>query len=201
MITKLSLLSVATVALVAVEARASLVTNGTFDTDLTGWQVNATGTDVVPVAGTARIGQPGTPGTAILSQFFDIPAGTTAVKISFDYEWQVNPPTLPDTFSVSFDYLGGSVQTLLTEFSSAATFNSTIAYNITLLLPGLQSGPGNGFISFQLDETNPSVGTRIELDNVSISAVPEAGALAVWSVLGSVGMLGMRRPAREDGEE
>ena len=82
-------------------ASASLLTNGTFDTDLLGWTIApATTTGVTWVGQKARVGQPGTPGLAIFEQSFDIPSGTSQLEINFEYEWQINQPAQEDTFKV-----------------------------------------------------------------------------------------------------
>lgn len=197
----LSLLSVALIASVAAETQANLVTNGTFDTNLAGWDTTGTTTGVTWIAGTAHVGRTGTPGVAVFSQDIDIPLGTPAVDISFDYQWQVNPPTIPDTFEVWFDFAGGGSELLLSEMSSAVTFNSTYSFSDTVDLTGLTSGPDNGTITFILRELNSDIGTRIQLDNVVVAAIPEAGALTVWSLLSGVGLVAARRRQRDEGEE
>ena len=175
------------------QAQANLVTNGTFDTDLSGWDISGT-LPTSPISGTAHIGRPGTPGTAIFSQDFDISAGTSAVAISFEYQWQVNPPPVPDTFTVEFIYQALSEVTtvLLSQSSSSVTFEQTIFFSAIVPLVDLAAVADNGTIRFTLDETlNPgsAAGTRIQLDNVSVTPVPLPAALPL--LMGSLGILGL----------
>jgi|GEM_PF-2154817 len=51
----------------------------------------------------------------------------------------------------------------------------------------LKNIASNGFISFSLDEQNITRGTRIELDNVVVQAVPEPPILALFGL----GLLGL----------
>ena len=173
-------------------ATASLVTNGTFDTDLSGWTIDpGTTTGVTWISGTAHLGRPGTPGVAIFEQAIDIPAGATGVAIDFDYEWQVNPPSVADTFTVDFVYestsLGTVSQTILSETSAVGVFGSPTSFSDVLSFVDLDDSIGNGLIRFTLNEVNAPVGTRIELDNVVISAIPEASTMVTWAVLMGLG--------------
>jgi len=180
-------------------ANASLITNGTFDTDLSGWATTGTTTGNTWVSGTAHIGRSGTPGVAIFEQTFDIPFGTDALAISFDYEWQINAPTLIDTFLVELIYestSGTVTETLLSEGSGSVVFESPLAFSSNLPLTDLDNSLGNGTIRFTLTENNSDVGTRIELDNVLIQPVPEPTTFALLGI-GAVGLLGYARRKRK----
>ncbi len=169
---------------------ASLITNGTFDTDLSGWDIDAT-TGVTPVTGEARIGQPGSPGYAIFSQTFDIAAGTTSLSIGFDYLWQINAPTTPDEFTVSLSYesnTGTQTISLLDEWSDSATFANE-RYDAVIAIDNLSVGLGNGMISFMLQENIDTSGTRVHLDNVAVSAVPVPAAIWLFGTA-LVGLVG-----------
>lgn len=188
-------------------ANATIITNGTFDVNLSGWNVsNVDSVDTTWNASTAHVGAPGTPGTSILSQSFDIPVGTASLDISFKYLWQVSPPVIPDTFSVLLSYASTSGPpftevTLLTETSATGSFGATTMFSISKTLIDLASGSANGKIEFKLVELNATRGTRIELDNVVVNAVPgasalavpEASDLAVWSLLSLAGVVVLRR--------
>jgi hypothetical protein len=163
-----------------------LLTNGTFDTDLSGWTVNAS-KGVRWISGTARIGRigrPGTPGIAILQQEVDIPVGTNALSIGFDYEWQIKQPTVnQDFFTAEFIYqtTAGTTtitEVLLNEGSDSGSFGTTVSFNTVLSLANLASGSLNGAIRFTLDENNSRVGTRIQLDNVFVSAATGTGLVS-----------------------
>lgn len=178
-------------------ASASIEENGTFDTDLSGWTITGdTTTGVTWTAGTAHVGRPGTPGLAEFEQTLDIPAGSKLLSISFDYEWQVNPPELEDFFDVEFSYTsttGPVVSTLLSEGSTTGAFGSTTSFSTLLPLTDLADPPSNGKILFTLNENNETAGTRIQLDNVSIRAVPEATAFVTWSTLLGLSVAARRR--------
>lgn len=175
-------------------ASADLITNGTFDTNLSGWSTTGTTTGVTWVSQTAHVGQQGTPGVAILEQSIDIVSGTSQLEISFDYEWQVVAPTDVDTFLVEFLYestTGPVAVTLLDQGSDVGMFGPpAVMFSSILSLVDLNVVPNNnGTIRFKLSEVNDTQGTRIELDNVAISAVPEATPLVVWSTLAGIGLV------------
>jgi len=176
-------------------ANASLLTNGTFDTNLSGWTINAPDTGVTWDAGTAHVGRTGTPGTAIFSQSFDIAAGTSQLQIDFDYEWQVTQPNSIDTFIAELIYAdsGGTVtELLLSQGSDAGNFGNTVSFSGTVSLIDLAAPPSNGEIRFTLIETNNDVGTRIQLDNVFVSAVPIPAAAWLFGS-GLLGLVGIAR--------
>ncbi len=106
------------------------LTNGTFDTNLDGWTIDgSTTTGVTGDSGTARIGQPGTPGIAVFSQRFDITK--KKVLISFDYEWQAVQPSTEDVFMVELIYESTSrpvITELLLQGSDSANFNTPASY-------------------------------------------------------------------------
>lgn len=169
-------------------ASAEFITNGTFDSDLTGWTTEAgTTTDVTWKTGTASVGQTGTPGIAIFSQSFDIASGTSQVLLKFDYEWQVTPPSSVDRFSAQFVYQstsGAQTVDLVNEGSDTGVFGSVTSFSSTVGLTDLDNVANNGTIRFTLEEFNSPTGTRVRVDNVS--AVPEPTTLAMFSVLGLV---------------
>ncbi len=184
----------------ATNAHATLVSNGTFDTNLSGWD-HTTGT--IPStwdSGTAHIGRPGTPGTSIFFQDFDIAFGTSALEISFDYQWQVNPPSVEDIFTAELIYqtMSGETEVLLLEESSDdGTFGSTAFFSKIVSLVDLANVADNGRILFQLLETDnitSPTGTRIQLDNVSVTPVPLPAAFPLFAGgIGFLGLLGWRR--------
>lgn len=183
----------------ATNAHAALVSNGTFDTDLDGWD-QAPGIPTTWDSGTAHIGRPGTPGTSIFFQDFDIAFGTSALEISFDYQWQVNPPDVEDIFTAQLIYQTISGETevsLLTEGSDDGTFGSTAFFSTIVSLVDLDIVADNGRILFQLLETDNLIstsGTRIQLDNVSVAPVPLPAAFPLFAGgLGILGLLGWRR--------
>lgn len=194
--------------LAPVAANANLITNGTFDSDLNGWIFSGSGGGSVPTTwnanngGEAWLGAPGTPGLSLLAQLLALPVGTVAVDVSFDYTWQVNPPTLEDLFLVEFTYvdsLSGPISTtLLSQGSNTAAFGNTVMFSGTALIGDLAAGPGNALLGFGLEEFNQTNGTRVQIDNVVVtasSAVPAPGTLALlgFAALGLAGVSGKRR--------
>lgn len=177
-------------------ASANLISNGSFDTDLAGWDTTGTTTGVTWISGTAHVGRPGTPGVSIFSQEFDIDVDAHKLLINFDYEWQVLAPPLIDTFLVELIYestLGTITNTLLSEGSDNGLFNSTVPFSSVLSITNLDNASSpNGLLRFTLAEVNipAGTGTRIQLDNVSVVAVPIAST--AWLML--VGLIGLFRP-------
>jgi hypothetical protein len=169
---------------VAASAQANLISNGSFDTDLSGWTQSgslATTWDT----GTAHVGRPGTPGTSNFFQDFFVPLGSGSLTVAFDYEWQINPPTLEDFFSVVLTYestSGTVTDTLVSQGSATALFNQTVSFSETIGLAALDAASPNARLRFTLQENNANAGTRIQLDNVDVTAaarVPEPATLAL----------------------
>ncbi|QIB65453.1 PEP-CTERM sorting domain-containing protein [Kineobactrum salinum] len=176
---------------VSTAAQASLIVNGGFDAGLSGWTVDpASTTGVTWDSGTAHVGRPGPDGVAIFEQSFDIVAGTNSLFVGFDYQWQINRPSTPDFFLAELLYestSGTEIETLVFEDSSSVAFNTTFDFSGIVQLAGLNAGPNNGTIRFTLTEDNSGAGSRIQLDNVAVNAVPLPATL----LLVIVGLAGM----------
>ena len=153
-------------------ANTNLVTNGSFDSDFSGWTIGATTTTGVTWdSGTADLGRPGTNGFATFTQSVDIDAGTNALSISFDYTWLTNKPSLADIFTVEIFYetTNGTASELLLNMSSAiSVFNNTVTFNDIVFLNDLEFESSSVDIRFSLTEINEPVGTLVRLDNVSV---------------------------------
>jgi hypothetical protein len=175
---------------VAAATHASLITNGTFDSDLSGWTINVLSgnSGVTFDNGTAHVGRPGTPGVVQFNQPFELPDTSTAIEIAFDYQWQINKPQQTDFFFVSFGYYqigtGFVSSTLLEEASEVANFGNTISFKSTVLVSDVDPRGvfNNAQIDFILRETNPSAETRVQLDNVSVNVVPAPASLALFGL-------------------
>jgi hypothetical protein len=170
---------------------ASLITNGTFDTDLSGWTETGIGADWV--AGAANLGQPGTPGPSTFSQSFELTNANVAG--SFSFEWQVTPPTgTQDVFSVDLEYQttggGTATVTLFGEGSDSGQFGTTVSQGFSTALTDFAVGTAT--LIFSLQEFNDPNGTRVRLDNVALSQVPLPAA--AW-LFGSA-LLGLLTVAR-----
>jgi len=160
---------------------ASLIQNGTFDTDLLGW------TQVGPnrvVDGGAQVGAPGATENSSITQSFTIDQSTSAVSIGFDYLWVGNAATnLAYIFTAKFSYLDSTDMwneiILVDETNYVGSFISTTFLNNQYLLPSLSLSGPNAKIEFALIESlsTDTQGTRINLDNVVVAPVPEPSTL------------------------
>lgn len=191
-------------------AQAMLITNGTFDDDLSGWDSSTTlpnGTSSGVIwsdnavnwdGGLARVGQPGTPGETKFFQSFSIPVGSQALSVSFEYLWQLNEPIDEDFFQVALTYdttTASQTVTLLNEGSSSGSFSTPqTPFSQTIALSDLATTAPTGEVRFTLDENNDNRGTRVHLDNVTAQAVPAPTTLALVA-LGVAGMVWSRRRA------
>ena len=175
----------------------NLLTNGTFDSSLTGWTQAGT-LPTTWISGTAHIGRPGTPGESEFYQSFSLSSLTTGVlQVDFEYQWQINPPAIADQFTAKLVYekTGGGLATvtLVNEQSNSVTFNSTFFFTDVISLVDADLTK-NATISFSLTEHNATNGTRIQLDDVNISAVPlPPAAILFGSAIIGVSLLGRRR--------
>jgi hypothetical protein len=176
-------------------AQANLIVNGDFDTDLSGWTIAGSGTGVTWDSGTAHVGRPGANGTAIFEQSFDILSGVSSLLVAFDYQWQIIVPSTPDFFLAELVYQSTSglvTETLVSEDSNASPFNTTLGISSSVILSDVAMGSNNGTIRFTVTESNTAAGTRIQLDNVAVNAVPLPGVLLLL-IAGLAGMVAGRR--------
>jgi hypothetical protein len=181
---------------IALSSGTNLITNGTFDSDLSGWTVNS---PVSWISGEAHIGRPGTPGYSSLSQDFTSSSGN--LLVSFDYEWEINVPTNVDTFTVEMSH-NGQTETLLTETSDSFGGTFPGSQTVSTILNILNFNPSESFtILFSLNEVNEDVGTRIELDNVNVSVVPlPPAAILFASAITGVLLVARRRKSKQTDE-
>ena len=172
-------------------ANANLIDNGTFDTDVDGWDQSGTiPTTWNAATQTAWVGAPGFDGNSIFSQDFNIRENADHLKIWFDYQWQDDPIVVQDVFTVQLEYmsLGGTeIVDLLIESSAGGLFNAYTAFHANVDFVDLVAGNSTGTLRFELVEngTTQPRGTRIQLDNVEVK-VPEPGMLALFGL----GLLG-----------
>lgn len=194
---RIAILTVAALLVASATAEASLVTNGDFSAGLADWSTTGTTTGVTIDSGQARLGQPGTPGVAYLSQDLAVPTGNSTLAVSFDYLWQQTPPVNNDTFRVTIDYMSGAgAQSilLLQQLSSAGDF--TLPLNTFNGIANLVDAIGPATLTFYLNEVNSPVGTRVHIDNVAVNVVPEASTLAIWSTLLVGGLFAGRKAVK-----
>lgn len=177
---------------------ADLVTNGDFSGGLGGWDVVTLGTGVTYDATDklARIGQPGSPGTATLKQTLT-PSSATSFSVQFDYLWQVgvNASNQDDSFTAFLSYTTNDVAVvanLLTEFASVGDFANAQSFSTTINLPGLPplTDLTIGFTLAEGANLSENSGTRVHLDNVVVSEVPLPAAVLLFgsALIGFVGI-------------
>jgi len=181
--------------LVSTSSHANLVSNGTFDTDVSGWDQGGTlGTSWDAGSASAHLGRPGTPGTSFFSQEF---AASENLEVAFDYQWQINSPAMPDFFSAYILFEGAAgvasrFDLINVESSDDASFGTTVSATFSAILSDLSSA--NAALVFELVENNQNAGTRIQLDNISVNAVP-VPATFLLTGLGILGLFATRKKA------
>ena len=176
-------------------ANASLITNGTFDTDLSGWTVGGSPGAVwnSEDGGEAWLGVPGPNGTSTIGQDFTTLDGFGTVVLSFDWDF-VGPGELPppDEFMAVLSYTdiyeGAQTVTLFSITDENAPISGSFLKKVKHVDWTKQLNVT--FSLFEGDNQNP--GTRIELDNVSAEAVPAPATLALFG-LGLAGLGWTRR--------
>lgn len=171
---------------------ANLITNGDFDSDLSGWTIEPTTGVTWGAGGTANVGQPRTP-SATFSQMFDIATGTTSLAVGFDYSWQTSQPELPSVFAAVLSYQQGRPQldpdlneqeVVVVETNESSSSSSVTSFRGLVEIGDFLDGARTGAITFFLLEQDltPS-GTWIEIDNVDVRAVPPSVVpvpAAIW---------------------
>ncbi len=198
-----------------------LISNGGFETGLTGWTVASsagsggswfadtatftplTGNPTVgPFSGTAyAVTDQFGPGVNALSQAYTVPMGTTSLTLAFDMfinDWA--PSTGDERMSVLILGAGGNpvtgAGTLSTLFSGDTLVtggqpNPYIAYSFSII--GFV--PGDTYI-LALQETDTMYNMNVGVDDVSLetAAVPEPNTVALLlGVLVALGAFGWRR--------
>jgi hypothetical protein len=181
-------------------ASANLITNGTFDTDLSSWTL--LGNNQWD-SGWAHIGRPGPDGVSSINQEFAL-AGNN-LHVSFDYIF-FGGSSAPagDVFTANFygaTTSGGPytlTHALINETYPGGANTTLVQFDAMLTIPVAYS---YALILFELDETPSTarVGTRVELDNVVVETapIPEPATMLLLGT-GLVGVAGAARRRKKN---
>lgn len=177
-------------------ASANLITNGTFDDGLTGW--NSTDTTIYnfhdgQYNNVAVLNDTNSVGLASLAQTFYISPGTTSLNISFDFLFtgEDNDDWLDDLVNSSLSYKIGdtgcifedwTLTSLGTLTSSDGLMANVASFFTTIdLSADLYDSNPNGALSFTLLESaryfSDHTDTVLYIDNVNVAPVPEPATL------------------------
>lgn len=178
-------------------ASASLIQNGTFDTDFSGWTLDGNNRVVDSVA---QVGAPGADADSSITQKFTIDSSTSSVNIGFDYLWVGNLETnVADVFTATFSYyhLDDSLtEIVLVDEKNHDGFLTSTFFDEQYFLSNLSQSDENAWIEFALVESlsTETQGTRINLDNVVISSVPEPSTMLLLGTgLAGLALYGRKR--------
>jgi hypothetical protein len=173
------------------------LTNGTFDSDLSGWYDSTTG--VIWDAGTGdgyALFSEVTGATSFLWQDFDLPAGAQELSFEINFTSEGGPgPVDTDNFDALL-YRGMSIEELY-------SINNSLAYGQTGWTSGdmvvawdVSSLAGqNVRLAFELHGDEDGYDTTVKLDNVKVSIIPVPGAIVLGCI--GAGLVGVFRRARK----
>lgn len=169
----------------------NLIKNGDFadPIDFNFWSTYGNNTII---SGQAHVGRPGPSHDSGIWQEFFVDPGVAGVRVSFDYLFRGNGNTaLDDVFTVTLKYDDAALLehelTLISVNNKSSSFGATVFFNESFGLPEkLNASAPNATILFELQEslTAENIGTRVELDNMIVTPVPE---MEVWAMI-SVGL-------------